>query len=289
MVPRQLRLDPLPHHAPWLPHELLASPPETPAAAHHQLLLLGATEGEATPWHRPAGDGAGARSQPVCGQAQPRRRIHRQPRGHRPAQEIPGPRGRGAGKDGRAILTLAPCLPPGWPQETGYGLGGSDSAHHTTCNSEGVKSLAPGCSLNPTPTISPNRPAGSRSQHRQHRHGPSSLRGAAAAPPTSQPPPVIAVFLPSSQPARDSCTQLIRASLESPRGGAAHGHICAGGTIASGTPGQPAPAPGAAGCIVLPSCAHSVAQLPPTKKRSVCKAAMPAGGTVLGEMLAGKV
>lgn len=44
----------------------------------------------------------------MSGQPRPRRRGHRQPQGHRPAQEIPGPWGRGAGKDGRAILTLAP-------------------------------------------------------------------------------------------------------------------------------------------------------------------------------------
>lgn len=39
----------------------------------------------------------------------------------------------------------------------------------------------PGCPPNPAPKISPNRPAGSRSQHR---HGPSSLWGAAAASPS---------------------------------------------------------------------------------------------------------
>ena len=142
--------------------------------------------------------------------------------------------------------------------------------------------LGPRVSSLPHPKLSPKRPAGSPSQRRQ---GPSSLRG----PPTSQPPPVIAASLPSSQPARDSCTQLIRASLESPRGRAALGHICAGGTIASGTPGRPAPAPGNAGRLVLPSCAHPTARLPPAEKRSVCTAAVPAGGTAPGKTLAGRV
>lgn len=51
-----------------------------------------------------------------------------------------------------------------------------------------------------------------------------------------------------SRPARDSCTQLIR---ESPRGGSAHGRICAGDAMASGTPGRPAPA-GATSHVVCP-------------------------------------
>lgn len=130
--------------------------------------------------------------------------------GHRPAQEIPGPWGRGAGKDSHAILTLTPCLSPGWPQETGYGLGGSDSAHCATHGSKGVKSLALGCPPDPAPKISPNHPTGSTGT------APAPSRGLLQLPRPPSLPLVIAVFLPSSQPAHDSRTQLIRASLESP-------------------------------------------------------------------------
>lgn len=65
----------------------------------------------------------------MCGQARPWRREHRRPRGTALLRKsLARWRGWGAGKDGRAILTLVPHLTPSWPQETGYGLGGSDSA-----------------------------------------------------------------------------------------------------------------------------------------------------------------
>lgn len=53
---------------------------------------------------------------------------------------------RGAGAPGRTAVLFLPSPLSGWPRETGYGLGGSDSAHHATHGGEGAKSLAPGVS-----------------------------------------------------------------------------------------------------------------------------------------------
>lgn len=280
MVLRQLRLASVPHCTPWLS-------PEQGWHCHLELLqlvttsscFLRGTGGEAIPWRGAAGGGAGARRRPGRDQAWPRRRIHRQPRGHRPAQEIPGPRGWGAGKDSHAILTLA-SLPPGWLRETGYGLGGSGSAHHATWGSESVKSLAPGCPPDPTPKMSPNHPTGRCSQ-RRHFSAPS---GGLLQPP--QPPPPSLRFSPiPSHPvihARSSSGPLWKApaetllrdasvrAVQSPAARRAGQHLCRG-----------------LHCSAFLRPPHRAAST--GQERSVCKAAVPAGGAAPGTALAGRV
>lgn len=201
--------------------------------------------GHAIPRHGAAGDGAGTRSRRCRG----RRRIPAS-RGAPPCSGNPWPRSRAPGRT--AVLFLPSplaSLPAGCGRQDG--LDGSHSALRTVRGGEGVRSSAPECPPNPTPKISSNHPAGSCFQH-----SPSSLRGAAAALPHLPVSPIIAAFLLFSQPAHDSCAQLMEPPWKAPRSGSGT-HLRAG-TVASATRAA-GPASTCPGAAPSPSCAHAIA------------------------------
>lgn len=144
-------------------------PALAPAAAQGRP-RLGWARGAAIP-ARSCGDGAGTRSRRCSG----RRRIPGTALLRKSLATEPG-----AGKRGRAILTLGPRLRPARLRETGWA---GWLRLRAALRPGSVRSPAPGSPPHPTPKISTGHPAGSCFQH-----SPGSLGGLCSPAPPPWPP-----------------------------------------------------------------------------------------------------